>query len=228
MKTLAIQLLCAALLWAGSGLAATRGEPAAEDAAWGAVSSCIFSRPSAVDPDPLIAAASRGDAATLSRLLEERGDRDLEDLLAAALFSGHVSLAEQLWQRGADPSAAVWEASPLLSNPDSELAERGVGALDWLLERGADADARDFAGRTLLMRASAAGNRAAVGLLLGSADVNARDRQGRTALMRASRGGYAEVVELLLAHGADPLVRSDQGLTALAVAHTDQVRRLLR
>jgi ankyrin repeat protein len=78
------------------------------------------------------------------------------------------------------------------------------------------------------MRASAAGNVELVALLLAHGDVNALDDRGRTALMRACQAGHPEVVRLLLEKGAEKGARGDDGATALELARTEEVRRLLR
>ncbi len=179
-------------------------------------------------PDPLFLAASRGDGARALALLDERAGEGLEDALAAALLNGHFSLAGKLWERGADLSSVLWSASPVFESSHPEQRIRVRAAVAWVLERGADADTRDFGGRTLLMRASAAGNVELVALLVEHGDVNAADDRGRTALMRAGQAGHPEVVRVLLDRGAERGARATDGATAMELARTEEVRRLLR
>jgi len=179
-------------------------------------------------PDPLFLAATRGDEARVFGLLDDRGGEGREEALAAALLNGHFSLAGSLWERGADLSSILWSASPVFESSHPEQRRRVRETVAWVLERGADADARDFGGRTLLMRASVAGNVELLTLLLEHGDVNALDDQGRTALMRACQAGHHEVVRLLLEKGAEKGARGDDGATALELARTEEVRRLLR
>ncbi len=179
-------------------------------------------------PDPLFLAAARGEEARVFGLLDERAGEGLEEALAAALLNGHFSLAGRLWERGADLSSVLWSASPVFESVRPEQRVRVREAVAWVLERGADADARDFGGRTLLMRASAAGNVELVELLVEHSDVNALDDRGRTALMRAGQAGHPGVVRLLLERGAERGARGDDGATALELARTEEVRRLLR
>ena len=80
-----------------------------------------------------------------------------------------------------------------------------------LLQLGADVDARDEQGRTLLMRYGLDEEKALRLLQLG-VDVNAQDNQGRTALMHTTNEGVARV---LLSHGADCNQRDNEGKSAL-------------
>ncbi len=73
-----------------------------------------------------------------------------------------------------------------------------------LLERGADANARDIYGNTALILASRHGHHEIVKLLLNrGADVNAITNIGHTALAYASKDGNEEIVKLLIDRGAD-------------------------
>jgi ankyrin repeat protein len=106
-----------------------------------------------------------------------------------------------------------------------------VDAVRLLLDRGADAHARNSFGATALVYA--AGNEAKARLLVEhGADVNAQTRQGRTPLtIAAACNGCAAVVRLLLAKGADPKAKDGGGSTALELAATagdaESVRLLL-
>jgi ankyrin repeat protein/Flp pilus assembly protein TadD len=108
-----------------------------------------------------------------------------------------------------------------------------TAALGALLEGKADVDAKTINGTTALMKASAAGFRASVEMLLAKgAQVNAREEcDGETALIRAARNGHAEIVKLLLASGADAHARMNSGSTALLWAtekgHSEVVKLLL-
>ncbi|KAA0153474.1 hypothetical protein FNF31_06465 [Cafeteria roenbergensis] len=72
-----------------------------------------------------------------------------------------------------------------------------------LLEHGADLEARDRAGETLLMRASRLHRPDVARLLLDAgADVDAKDRVGRDAVICALMAGRPEVLRVLLERGA--------------------------
>ena len=65
-------------------------------------------------------------------------------------------------------------------------------------------------------------------LIQMGSDVNSVDRSGRTPLMIAAFVGDSEIVEMLLAAGANPEFKNDAGETALTLAQTKDVERLLR
>ena len=93
-----------------------------------------------------------------------------------------------------------------------------------LLAAGADVNARDEAGSTLLMLAAHAGDLAMVRLLLGSgADVNASDERGWTALAKAAynaelKHGSADVVQALIDAGANTEAAIGYGVRPLMLA----------
>jgi ankyrin repeat protein len=106
-----------------------------------------------------------------------------------------------------------------------KAAERGnLADVQDELNDGADVNAKDIFGWTVLMRASYGGytyGRYAevVKLILDKgADVNIKTNEGETALMAASSSGYAEVVKLLLDKGADVNIKTSRGTTALITA----------
>jgi hypothetical protein len=102
-----------------------------------------------------------------------------------------------------------------------------------LLDRGADVDRPDSAGRTALMWAFHAdnwengGQEAAKLLLAYGADVNACDSEGNTVLMRAVGAANVEGVQALLARGAEVNVKSKSGLTALLCTEDPAILELL-
>ena len=88
-----------------------------------------------------------------------------------------------------------------------------------LLDKGADVNAKDKDGETVLMKASASGYTEIVKALLDKgADVNEKAVHGQTALMYASGLGRTEIVKVLLYKGADMNAKSEHGDTALRLA----------
>lgn len=91
--------------------------------------------------------------------------------------------------------------------------------LQWLLDRGAEVDARNDAHRTSMQLAAECGRAETVKLLAAAgADLDTQDRKGRTPLHRATYEGHAETAEALLAAGADKTVLNRNGKTAFEVA----------
>jgi predicted LPLAT superfamily acyltransferase len=100
-----------------------------------------------------------------------------------------------------------------------------------LLENGADVNAKNNDGKTVLMLASWYGHTETVAMLLEKgADVNAK-MKGETALHMASFLGHTETVAILLDAGADANEKLPFGTTALIWAsergHPETVRILL-
>jgi len=139
------------------------------------------------------------------------------------------------------------EAEPaMVRKPPSDLKEEGLmhgvvgairaenaGALRELIDAGADVNAEDGSGKTMLMDACMHkhGDEIVRLLLDNGADANARDEDGWTSLMYAVKGGHAEVVKMLLDAGADANARDEDGWTSLMYAvkggHAEVVKMLL-
>ncbi len=92
--------------------------------------------------------------------------------------------------------------------------------VELLLKAGADPNAAQAEGETVLMTAARTGIPAAVKTLLAyGADVNAKESwRGQTALMWAAAEGHAEALQALLEAGAQVNARSTAGWTALLFA----------
>jgi ankyrin repeat protein len=90
---------------------------------------------------------------------------------------------------------------------------------EFLLQNGAEIEARGPNGRTPLHYASSAGQKAMVELLLkNKASVLATDSEGYTALHLAAENGMRNVAELLLASGIDINAKSRKNVTPLHLA----------
>lgn len=92
-------------------------------------------------------------------------------------------------------------------------------AIDSILAKGVDVNAKTGKGVTPLMLASLQGNMSAVKALLDKgANVSEQDSSGMTALMAAAKLGHLEIVKLLVSKGADVKMKTASGKTALDLA----------
>ncbi len=98
-----------------------------------------------------------------------------------------------------------------------KAAQQGdVAAVQALLARGANLNARDETNGTVLKMAAMYGKTEVVRFLLGKgADANTKDKFGATALMVS---GNTDIARLLIERGADVNAKSIGGLTALMLA----------
>jgi ankyrin repeat protein len=109
-----------------------------------------------------------------------------------------------------------------------------------LLDRGADTNARDGIGRSVLLASIDAPDhfsyqnqeKYSSGILQmlveNGAQVNVPDGAGNTPLLVALQRGYWEAVRLLVERGADLSVRDKNGKTVLELAAGTPVEELLR
>lgn len=149
---------------------------------------------------PLLLSFQSDDAAMHRMLLERRVEAKTVNAAALGLAlrgecDGCVTTALKLLDRDALTVALINDVPP-----------RGVGAaVVRLLEAGADANARDIDGRTVLMLAAASDdlNEESVRALIErGADVNAASPAGETALYMAKLRGDTKITRLLIRAGA--------------------------
>ncbi len=152
----------------------------------------------------------------LEALYRKKATKDLLDVLS----SKKPGLAEvrRLVERGADLAAKRENLTPLMW-----AAMKCPGEIvGFLLDRGADKEARSRTGITALMFAADRGNKGALDVLLkAGADVNAVSKKGYTALMLGAAKGDLEMVKKLVAAGADlyaRMGRGEKGMNALDYA----------
>ena len=127
--------------------------------------------------------------------------------LPAALYMGHIHVANLLYRHG----AVVDVQGDYNYTPLRAASHHGqVDIMRWLLDHGADANTRSLSRITPLMEAAYAIRPEAVQVLLEyGADINLQDKDGDTALYWVlnygqSEGKVADTVRRLLEHGADP------------------------
>lgn len=181
-------------------------------------------------------------------------DSELWTPLHAAATCGHTGLVQILIQAGADLLAVnadgnmpydLCEDEATLELLEMAMAEQGItqdridecrGAkeksmladLNAMVQNGADLNAQDDNGTTLLHIASANGyTMVAEQLLEHSAQLEVKDSDGWTPLHAASCWGQIQMVELLVAHGADLNAKSALDETPLDVCMDEEVRAKL-
>jgi ankyrin repeat protein len=153
-----------------------------------------------------------------------------------AISNGDVRELDALLRRDA---RAVVEARSFYDERTAlHLAakQRVAGAVDLLLQAGADVHARDVVGLTPLHMAVEGGNPSVVERLLAAgAEVNARNVRGETPLHKAAQHDHRCIASQLLAAGAEASAVDSWGwsplhhaATSAADANAQLVRALLR
>ncbi|MDO9163340.1 MAG: ankyrin repeat domain-containing protein [Methylococcaceae bacterium] len=101
--------------------------------------------------------------------------------------------------------------------------------IEFLLEQNAELDVIDQYGNNALWAACYADNSDCIAALIQvGININHQNlASGATALMFAASSGREQVVEQLLAAGADPTLKSHDDFTALDLASTRKILRLL-
>ena len=150
---------------------------------------------------PLMYAAWDDNAAMVNMLLKHGAKLDVansENLTAFAIAAQNAKIqaAQALVAAGADVNAPIAKGgyTPLML-----VALAGSNELaSWLIERGAQVNARNPGGVTALMIAAASNHPGTVSLLLkAGADASARSEDGRTALGIAQSNNSDAVVRVL-------------------------------
>lgn len=184
------------------------------------------------DWTPLTLASRYGHLDTAQLLLDQRADAH-----GAGGTQLDLSLANKKLERlGADTRACTCATPPdIMSHsrerdsniPDNDgktslhiASEEGdIGAVQSLLDHGADVNERDESHQTPLHVASTAGKLGVAKLLIKhSADVNSRDKSGWTPLHKASRFERLDIAKLLLDHDADVDAQKQDDWTPLHLA----------
>ena len=162
-----------------------------------------------LDPqlDIFLATAAGRSSKVLSELERDRTlvdshSRDGWTPLHLAGFFGHSDLVSALIDKGAKIEAV--STNQMKNTPlHAAIAGRQIEAARVLLERGANANARQEGGWTALQSAAQSGDREALELLIAhGADVNARADNNQCALNLALMKGNQEIAALLEHLGA--------------------------
>jgi hypothetical protein len=208
MKHSVVRILLVAIL-AASGVSAQSREPASNER-----------------DRALIAAAAKGNAQAVQRLLEDGASVGAADeqgvtALIAAAYGNHIAVARLLIEAGADVNRQdqTRQSAYLIATSDGHL-----DLLRLTLAAGADVHRTDSYNGTGLIRAADRGHVEIIRELLKTGiRVDHVNRLGWTALLEAiilGDGGarHTEVVRLLVAFGADVNLADSNGVSPLAHA----------
>jgi ankyrin repeat protein len=168
----------------------------------------------------LMYSAMYGTAETMRMLLDKGADPNaVNKRKANALHWSVQDLAKTrlLLARGSAVNVKTVEGkTPLYI---AAMLPGGAEVARALLEKGAEPNGADIAGRTPLMSAASEGNMETMRLLIEKgANVNAATTAGVTALMDAARSHNHFAVKLLMDNGADVNARTKRNNTAIAAA----------
>lgn len=125
--------------------------------------------------------------------------------LQKAIVKDNIHIVQLLLDKGAEVNPKN-KTAPFLSATSSDM-------IDFLIRNGADVDASDSAGNTLLHSSKAA--EITTILLQQKAKINQQNKQGETPLMKAAQTGNVDVFMHLLQNGADTTITDQRGKTAI-------------
>lgn len=172
---------------------------------------------------PLISAAKYGDFGIVLALLKKGAD------LKARNADGNDALLALANYAMPGPSGAA--KGEKTGSPIGITLEGHLKAAGYLIDQGADVNAKNNDGNTALILASQLNKKELVELLLAKgADVNASNKRGQTALIAAAIQGQAEVLCPLLRKGALLDAKDAEGVAALQYAerfnHKEAIKQL--
>lgn len=183
-------------------------------------------------PSPLAAASAGSQIAAQD---PPETDPDADEALVEAATEGDLARVRLLLGKG--PARPTLNAALLEGVINTQRTNNTLDIARLLLDSGADPNARDEDGFTVLMRAAVGnyGNGDTAGvvklLLDRGADVSAKSEGGFTALIGASGCPDAETLRLLLDKNADVNAKTAEGGTALMAAagqgYADTVKLLI-
>ena len=172
--------------------------------------------------DDFFIAIKHDDAKTIAALLSRGFDANTrnpagESGLSLAIREPALKVASALI---ASPKTNVEARNPKDESPLMMASLNGLlDVAKQLIDRGADVNKPGWAP---LHYAATKGHLTVMELLLENhAYIDAASPNGSTPLMMASLYGTASAVKLLLEAGADPLLKNEQGLTAIDFAYRD-------
>ncbi|XP_006006371.1 poly [ADP-ribose] polymerase tankyrase-2 isoform X1 [Latimeria chalumnae] len=164
--------------------------------------------------------------------LVKDGDTDIQDLLrgdAALLDAAKKGCLARVKKLCTPENVNCRDTQGRHSTPLHLAAGyNNLEVAEYLLQHGADVNAQDKGGLIPLHNAASYGHVDVAALLIKfNACVNATDKWAFTPLHEAAQKGRTQLCALLLAHGADPILKNQEGQTSLDLVTADDVRALL-
>jgi uncharacterized protein len=131
-----------------------------------------------------------------------------------AIRNGHLAEVKEAIAKGAN----VRSDSAVLMSAVTFRHDESLGIVELLIKSGADVNATDKNGRTVLMHARLGPLDIFKLLIKHGASVNAQDNNGETALIKCASSGSMDKAALLIEAGADVNLKDKNGKTALVHA----------
>ncbi len=179
----------------------------------------------------LVTATENNELNIARKLVDEGSDVNLTlrfTPLHLAVKQGNIEFIDLFLKAGANLNAQDYQGrTPLFL----ALEYNKPGIANKLVSKEFDASVASKDSTTLLMKAVEKSNYKVVKLLIDKgAPINAIRHKNNwaTALMIASALGDTGMVELLLSQGADPKQTNEKGQTALSLASSLEIKRLLK
>ena len=162
------------------------------------------------------------------QILKTRGIALNKDQFLKALLNGDIELIDFFVRAGINIHIEDEKGAPSVLI----AMKKGYTVIaKILLNAGADVNARDKMGITLLMLACGKSTQSykeiAEALIHKGALINERDRLGYTPLLLSLSGGSAEIAELLIQKGANVHAQTKYGKTALSLAEMAEYPRVI-
>ncbi len=170
---------------------------------------------------PLILAARHGDLAIVKKLFIKGADiraKNADGYDALLALSNYTMIRSPLAAQRSQTSGPI----PITTAGHLKTAE-------YLLNNGADINAKTNDGNTALILAAELNKKNLIDLLLDrGADVNATNLQGYSALLVASSKGYRDLICPLIRKGANKKLEDNEGKTALQYAQQNDRQEVIQ
>mgnify|MGYP002518656156 FL=1 len=188
----------------------------------------------------LIKACKDGDLDTVKKLIENGANVNAKNhygwtALIEASMSGHLKIVQYLVELEKDKKVDI-DAKDNDGSTALIWASRDGHSetVKYLLEKGACINAKNDSGNTALIEASYSGNLETVQYILAEVkkgkkvDIDAKNNDGFSALMFASSSGHSKMVDCLITNDADVNIENKYGQTALDLAGSEVVEKILK